>query len=66
MFSASSPDRRRARAFRQLGLEPVELMPAYGPVAIRRYLTHRDLSILGQGTEINDPAPATLVDLTIR
>jgi methyltransferase (TIGR00027 family) len=51
--------------FRGLGLEPQELLPAGSPAAIRRYLTHRDLSIVGQGLEIADPAPVTLADLTI-
>jgi methyltransferase (TIGR00027 family) len=51
--------------FRDQGFEPLELIPTDGPVAIRRYLTHRDLSIVGQGLDIYDPAPITLVDLTI-
>ena len=52
--------------FRDLGFELLELMPADGPVATRRYLTHRDLSIVGQGLDIYDPALITVVDLTIR
>jgi len=51
--------------FRDLGFEPLELIPADGPVATRRYLTHRDLSIVGQGLDIYDPAPITVADLTI-
>ncbi|HEY7338362.1 MAG TPA: SAM-dependent methyltransferase [Bryobacteraceae bacterium] len=52
--------------FRGLGLAPVELLPAGGPAAIRRYLTHRDLSIVGQGVAFNDEAPITLAELSIR
>ncbi|HEY6342231.1 MAG TPA: SAM-dependent methyltransferase [Bryobacteraceae bacterium] len=48
-----------------LGFEPVELMPADGPVAIRRYLTHRDLSVVGQGQPSAD-LPVTLAELAVR
>ena len=57
---------REAEAFfRGLGLEPQELLPASSPAAIRRYLTHRDLSVVGQGLDIIDPAPIALANLTI-
>jgi methyltransferase (TIGR00027 family) len=48
-----------------LGFEPVELMPADGPVAIRRYLTHRDLSVVGQG-QLPGDLPVTLAELAVR
>ena len=58
---------REAEAFfRGLGLEPQELLPAASPAAIRRYLTHRDLSVIGQGLDIIDPAPIALANLTIQ
>lgn len=51
--------------FMGLGFEAVELMPADGPVAIRRYLTHRDLSVVGQGQPPGD-LPVTLAELAVR
>jgi methyltransferase (TIGR00027 family) len=51
--------------FSELGFEAVELMPADGPVAMRRYLTHRDLSVVGQG-QLPGDLPVILAELAAR
>jgi methyltransferase (TIGR00027 family) len=60
------PDQPGAEAFfRELEFEPVELLPTDGPIAIRRYLTHRDQTAVGLGLAVDDPAPVTLAELRI-
>ena len=51
--------------FRELGFEVVEVLPVDSPVAIRRYLTHRDQTVVGLGLPTPDPAPLTLAELAI-
>ena len=50
--------------FRGLGLEPAAIVPVQGSGAVRRYLTHRDLSVIG-GPAVDDSAPISLIELLI-
>jgi methyltransferase (TIGR00027 family) len=52
--------------FRELGFEVAELLPADSSLAARRYLTHRDQTIVGQGLDVNEGVPLTLAELIAR
>jgi methyltransferase (TIGR00027 family) len=61
------PDKPGADSFfRELGFEPVELLPVDSPLATRRYLTHRDQTVVGLGLAVEDPAPLVLAELKVR
>jgi len=61
------PEDHDAKAFfRELGFETVEMLEADSPTALRRYLTHRDQTIVGEGLAVQDAAPLTLAELTVR
>ena len=51
--------------FRDLGFKPVELLPVDSPTAARRYLTHRDQTVVGQGVETDERVPITLAELAV-
>jgi methyltransferase (TIGR00027 family) len=52
--------------FRELGYEPGEFLSTDSPAAIRRYLTHRDGSVVGLGIDLPpDFVPLTIAVLTI-
>ncbi len=55
-----------AAFFQELGFEIVELLPADSPTAARRYLTHRDQTVVGQGIETDDRVPVTLAELRVK
>jgi methyltransferase (TIGR00027 family) len=60
------PDNPGVEAFfRQLGFEPAEMLPVDSPTAVRRYLTHRDQTVVGMGLAVQDLAPITLVALKV-
>jgi methyltransferase (TIGR00027 family) len=60
------PEKPGAAAFfHELGFEPVEFLPVDSPSAVRRYLTHRDQTVVGLGLVTADPAPLTLAELSI-
>jgi methyltransferase (TIGR00027 family) len=60
------PDQPGPEAFfRELGFEPVEFLPTNSPLAIRRYLTHRDQTVVGLGLAVDDSAPVTIAELRI-
>ena len=60
------PEHPGAEAFfRELGFEPVELLPVDSPIAARRYLTHRDQTVVGLGLAVQDLAPVTLAEARV-
>jgi methyltransferase (TIGR00027 family) len=61
------PEQPGAEAyFSELGFETVELLPVDSPIAARRYLTHRDQTIVGQGLDLRDAVPLKLAELVAR
>jgi len=61
------PEQPGAEAFfRELGFETVELLQADSPIAARRYLTHRDQTIVGQGLDLKEAVPLALAELITR
>jgi methyltransferase (TIGR00027 family) len=60
------PEHSEQTFFRELRFEPVEFLPTDSPAAIRRYLTHRDGSVVGLGIDLPpDFVPLTVAVLTI-
>jgi methyltransferase (TIGR00027 family) len=51
--------------FREFGFKTEEMLPVDSPAAVRRYLTHRDLTVVGMGLVVQNLAPIILVELKV-